>query len=55
MQAARNFYHNNVMYNKYQKVNLKDIAEMKALKEKGLIADKVSKPKVVKPEENPDR
>jgi len=48
MQAAQNFYHNDVKYKKYDKVDIKDVAEVKKLKEKGLIADKVSRPKIKK-------
>jgi len=48
MQAAKNFYHDNVKYKKYQKVDIKDIAAVKELKSKGLIAEKVDKPKVKK-------
>ena len=48
MQAVKNFYHNNVMYKKGQKVDIKDISEVKELKIKGTIADKVDKPKAKK-------
>lgn len=48
MQAAQNFYHNDTMYKKYDKVNIKDVAEVKDLKSRGIIADKVERPKVKK-------
>ncbi len=48
MQAVKNFYHNNVMYKKYDNVSIKDLAEAKELKVKGLVADKVEKPKAKK-------
>lgn len=48
MQAAQNFFHNDIKYKKYDKVDLKNTAELKELKAKGLIADKVEKPKVKK-------
>lgn len=50
MQAAQNFFHNDVKYKKYDKVVLKNTAELKELKAKGIIADKVARPKVKKEE-----
>ncbi len=45
MQANQNFYHNNVMYRTGQNVDIKDMAEVKILKDKGIIVDKYEKPK----------
>ena len=48
MQAARNFYHDGAMYKKGQKVDIKDLSDLKELKSKGLVADKVDKSKAKK-------
>lgn len=48
MQAAQNFFHNDTKYKKYDKVEIKDTKEVKELVAKGLIADKVERPKVKK-------
>jgi len=48
MQAAQNFFHNDKKYKKYDKIGSINAAELKELKAKGLVADKVERPKVKK-------